>query len=90
MNVPEKELWWCLDTRRFGTVKHAASATGLEHFVQFVTGMGNIRGTWVPVSAHAEERGVLSHASSLLPRHVHHVRTHHEGDPDLGGSSCVR
>ena len=43
MNVPEKELWWYLDTRRFGTVKHAGFGLGLERFVQFVTGMGNIR-----------------------------------------------
>ncbi|HMQ75144.1 MAG TPA: asparagine--tRNA ligase [Flavobacteriales bacterium] len=43
MGVDEKELWWYLDTRRFGTVPHAGFGLGLERFVLFVTGMGNIR-----------------------------------------------
>ena len=43
MNVPADELWWYLDTRRFGTVPHAGFGLGLERFVLFVTGMGNIR-----------------------------------------------
>ncbi len=43
MNIPEKELWWYLDTRRFGTVPHAGFGLGFERMVQFVTGMGNIR-----------------------------------------------
>ncbi len=43
MNVPAEELWWYLDTRRFGTVPHAGFGLGLERFVLFVTGMGNIR-----------------------------------------------
>ncbi len=43
MHVDRKELWWYLDTRRFGTVPHAGFGLGLERFVQFVTGMGNIR-----------------------------------------------
>ncbi|MCB9200468.1 MAG: asparagine--tRNA ligase [Flavobacteriales bacterium] len=43
MDIPEKELWWYLDTRKFGTVPHAGFGLGLERFVQFVTGMGNIR-----------------------------------------------
>ncbi len=43
MNVPEKELWWYLETRRFGTVIHAGFGLGFERLVQFVTGMGNIR-----------------------------------------------
>jgi asparaginyl-tRNA synthetase len=43
MGVPKEELWWYLDTRRFGTVPHAGFGLGLERFVQFVTGMGNIR-----------------------------------------------
>ena len=41
--VPADELWWYLDTRRFGTVPHAGFGMGLERFVLFVTGMGNIR-----------------------------------------------
>lgn len=43
MNIPVKEMWWYLDTRRFGTVPHAGFGLGFERMVQFVTGMGNIR-----------------------------------------------
>lgn len=43
MNIPAEELWWYLDTRRFGTVPHAGFGLGFERMVQFVTGMGNIR-----------------------------------------------
>ncbi len=43
MNVPTGELWWYLDTRRFGSVVHSGFGLGFERFVQFVTGMGNIR-----------------------------------------------
>ncbi len=43
MNIPAAELWWYLDTRRFGTVPHAGFGLGFERMVQFVTGMSNIR-----------------------------------------------
>jgi asparaginyl-tRNA synthetase len=43
MNIPAEELWWYLDTRRFGTVPHAGFGLGFERMVQFVTGMTNIR-----------------------------------------------
>ncbi len=43
MNIPEEQLWWYLDTRRFGTVPHAGFGLGFERMVQFVTGMTNIR-----------------------------------------------
>lgn len=43
MHVPAEELWWYLDTRRFGTVPHAGFGLGFERMVQFVTGMTNIR-----------------------------------------------
>jgi len=43
MNIPSKELWWYLDTRRFGTVPHAGFGLGFERMMQFVTGMTNIR-----------------------------------------------
>jgi len=43
MHVLAEELWWYLDTRRFGTVPHAGFGLGFERMVQFVTGMGNIR-----------------------------------------------
>lgn len=43
MNVPVDELWWYLDTRRFGTVPHSGFGLGFERMVQFVTGMTNIR-----------------------------------------------
>lgn len=43
MHIPTDELWWYLDTRRFGTVPHAGFGLGFERMVQFVTGMTNIR-----------------------------------------------
>ncbi|AFL96390.1 asparagine--tRNA ligase [Ornithobacterium rhinotracheale] len=43
MGVSEEELWWYLDTRRFGTVPHSGFGLGLERLVLFVTGMSNIR-----------------------------------------------
>lgn len=43
MEVDSKELWWYLDTRKFGTVPHSGFGLGLERLVLFVTGMGNIR-----------------------------------------------
>ena len=43
MNVDEKELWWYLDTRKFGSVPHAGFGLGLERLVLFITGMTNIR-----------------------------------------------
>jgi asparaginyl-tRNA synthetase len=43
MHISTEELWWYLDTRRFGTVPHAGFGLGFERMVQFVTGMTNIR-----------------------------------------------
>ena len=43
MHIPEEEMDWFLDTRRFGTCPHAGFGLGFERLVQFVTGMGNIR-----------------------------------------------
>ena len=43
LNLPEKELWWYLETRKFGTAPHSGFGLGFERFVQFVTGMSNIR-----------------------------------------------
>jgi len=43
MRVPIEEMWWYLDTRRYGTVPHAGFGLGFERMVQFVTGMSNIR-----------------------------------------------
>jgi asparaginyl-tRNA synthetase len=43
MGIPKEELWWYLDTRRFGTCPHAGFGLGFERLVLFVTGMGNIR-----------------------------------------------
>ncbi len=43
MGLPVEELWWYLDTRRFGSVPHAGFGLGFERMVQFVTGMTNIR-----------------------------------------------
>jgi len=43
IGIPLEELWWYLDTRRYGTVPHAGFGLGFERMVQFVTGMTNIR-----------------------------------------------
>jgi asparaginyl-tRNA synthetase len=43
MNVPEEELWWYLELRKFGTAPHAGFGLGFERIILFVTGMGNIR-----------------------------------------------
>ncbi len=43
MNIPEKDVWWYLDTRRFGTAPHAGFGLGFERLILFVTGMSNIR-----------------------------------------------
>jgi asparaginyl-tRNA synthetase len=43
MHIPEENLWWYLDTRRFGSVPHAGFGLGFERLMLFITGMGNIR-----------------------------------------------
>jgi asparaginyl-tRNA synthetase len=43
LGIDEKELWWYLDTRKFGTAVHSGVGLGFERLVQFTTGMGNIR-----------------------------------------------
>ena len=43
MHLPTDEMWWYLDTRRFGTVPHAGFGLGFERMMLFVTGMTNIR-----------------------------------------------
>lgn len=41
--IHEEEIWWYLETRKFGTVPHAGFGLGFERMVMFVTGMSNIR-----------------------------------------------
>jgi len=43
MHIPTEEMYWYLDTRRFGTVPHAGFGLGFERLVLFLTGMTNIR-----------------------------------------------
>ncbi|MEM1259022.1 MAG: asparagine--tRNA ligase [Bacteroidota bacterium] len=43
LGIPEEELWWYLDLRKFGTAVHSGFGLGFERLVLFVTGMGNIR-----------------------------------------------
>ena len=43
MGVPNKDIWWYLDTRRFGTAPHSGFGLGFERLMLFVTGMQNIR-----------------------------------------------
>ena len=43
LKLPEKELWWYLETRKFGTAPHSGFGLGFERMILFVTGMSNIR-----------------------------------------------
>jgi asparaginyl-tRNA synthetase len=43
MNIHEEQLWWYLETRKFGTAPHSGFGLGFERLLLFVTGMGNIR-----------------------------------------------
>jgi asparaginyl-tRNA synthetase len=43
MHIPEENLWWYLETRKYGTVPHAGFGLGFERLILFVTGMTNIR-----------------------------------------------
>jgi asparaginyl-tRNA synthetase len=43
ISIPEKDIWWYLDTRRFGTAPHSGFGLGFERLLLFVTGMTNIR-----------------------------------------------
>lgn len=43
MDIPKEEMWWYLDTRRFGAVPHSGFGLGFERLLLFITGMGNIR-----------------------------------------------
>jgi asparaginyl-tRNA synthetase len=43
MNIPEDELWWYLETRKFGTVEHSGFGLGFDRLIMFITGMSNIR-----------------------------------------------
>ncbi len=43
MGIPEKDIWWYLETRKFGTAPHSGFGLGFERLMLFITGMGNIR-----------------------------------------------
>lgn len=43
MRIPEKDLWWYLETRKFGTAPHSGFGLGFERLLLFITGMTNIR-----------------------------------------------
>ena len=43
LNLPEKDLWWYLDLRKFGSAPHSGFGLGFERLILFVTGMTNIR-----------------------------------------------
>ena len=43
MNIEQSELWWYLETRKFGTCIHSGFGLGFERLIMFVTGMKNIR-----------------------------------------------
>ncbi|MEX2234055.1 MAG: amino acid--tRNA ligase-related protein, partial [Cyclobacteriaceae bacterium] len=43
LNLPEKDLWWYMELRKFGSAPHSGFGLGFERLIQFVTGMTNIR-----------------------------------------------
>ena len=43
MNIDKKELWWYLETRKFGSCIHSGFGLGFERLMMFITGMKNIR-----------------------------------------------
>ena len=43
LGIPEKDMWWFLETRKFGTAPHSGFGLGFERLILFVTGMTNIR-----------------------------------------------
>jgi len=43
LNIPEKDVWWYLETRKYGTAPHSGFGLGFERLILFVTGMANIR-----------------------------------------------
>lgn len=43
LHIPEEDMWWYLDTRRFGTAPHSGFGLGFERLILFITGMANIR-----------------------------------------------
>jgi asparaginyl-tRNA synthetase len=43
MGIPEKDIWWYLETRKFGTAPHSGFGLGFERLILFVSGMSNIR-----------------------------------------------
>ena len=43
LDIPEEELWWYLDLRKYGTAVHSGFGLGFDRMVMFITGMGNIR-----------------------------------------------
>ena len=42
-NIPMKDMWWYIDTRKYGTCPHGGFGLGFERLILFVTGMQNIR-----------------------------------------------
>jgi len=43
LKLPERDLWWYLETRKFGTAPHSGFGLGFERLILFMTGMSNIR-----------------------------------------------
>jgi asparaginyl-tRNA synthetase len=43
LKLPEKDLWWYMETRKFGTAPHSGFGLGFERLILFMTGMSNIR-----------------------------------------------
>ena len=63
-DIPEEHVWWYLDTRRFGSAKHAGFGMGFERLVMYVTGMTNIRDV-IPFPRTPQKRRILKPTAML-------------------------
>ena len=43
LHIPEKDVWWYLETRKFGSAPHSGFGLGFERMIMYLTGMENIR-----------------------------------------------
>ena len=51
LNLDEKDYWWYLDLRKYGSVEHSGFGIGFERLMMFITGMQNIRDV-IPYQEH--------------------------------------
>ena len=65
MGIDEKELWWYIDLRKYGTVPHSGFGLGFERLIMFCTGMQNIRDV-IPYPENTQKCFILIRINSFL------------------------